>query len=93
MINYTDSTWKNPALNTSDSKPILPYTSDTMKSDLTQGVDRPIWPLTCYGPAKYEPTLLSGLDESPEELRFKAFTATKAGNMQEYVRYIHSSFS
>lgn len=56
-----------------------------MASDLKTGGDRPIWPLSSYGPAKHEPVLLGGLDESPEELRVRAFTATQAGNINEYV--------
>jgi len=54
-----------------------------MKSDLSS--DKPIWPLSCYGPAKYEPTLIAGLDESMEELRVRAVLALKAGNSSEYV--------
>jgi nucleoporin NUP42 len=57
-----------------------------MKNDMTTGKERPTWPLASYAPAKYEPTLLVGLDESPEELRLKATTAMKGGNLNEYVR-------
>ena len=53
---------------------------------LTVNQDRPLWPLSSYGPAKYVPNVIQGLDESSEELRFKAFTAAKSGTMQEYVR-------
>lgn len=56
-----------------------------MKKDLTPNIDRPLWLLSSYGPAKYVPTLLSGLDESQEELRVKAVTALKAGTSQDYV--------
>ena len=62
------------------------FSVDTMTKDLTAGQDRPMWPLTSYGPAKFVPTVLGGLDESPEELRVKAVTAMKAGNISEYVR-------
>ena len=50
--------------------------------------ERPIWPLSTYGPAKYQPTLMTGLDMSPEELRVKAAEAARAGTTQEYVRPI-----
>ena len=53
--------------------------------DLTPNKEKPLWPLSSYGPSKHEPLLLSGLDESPEDLRVKAFTALKAGNSSEYV--------
>jgi len=56
-----------------------------MTHDLTPQVDKPIWPLSSYGAAKHEPTLISGLDESPEELRFRAVIALQAGNINEYV--------
>jgi hypothetical protein len=58
-----------------------------MTKDLTAQVDKPLWPLSSYGPAKQEPNLLSGLDESPEELRVRAVTALRAGNANEYVRH------
>lgn len=58
---------------------------DSMTKDLTVGQDRPSWPLASYGPAKYVPTVLGGLDESQEELRVKTVAALKAGNIQEYV--------
>jgi len=59
----------------------------SIANDLTFGApgEKPLWPLSSYGPFKLEPTLIGGLDVSSEELRFKAFTAQKAGNVQEYV--------
>jgi nucleoporin NUP42 len=63
-----------------------------MTKDLTANVDKPTWPLSSYGPAKYEPTLLGGLDESPEELRLRAATALQASNANEYVRWFNFSF-
>ena len=45
-----------------------------------------MWPLSSYGAAKAEPTLIANLDESPEELRCKAVQALKSGNVQDYVR-------
>lgn len=53
--------------------------------DFTPNNDKPLWPLSSYGPAKYQANLLTGLDESPEELRVRAVQAIKNGNMQEYV--------
>jgi nucleoporin NUP42 len=55
--------------------------------------DKPLWPLSSYGAAKYEPTFLEGLDVSPEELRFRAWEATKDGKMQEYVSLTLSHLS
>ena len=49
-------------------------------------MEKPSWPLTSYGPAKCDPTLVTELDESAEELRVKAAEAFKAGSMNEYVR-------
>jgi nucleoporin NUP42 len=56
---------------------------DSLKSDLAS--DKPLWPLSTFGPAKYEPNLISNLDESMEELRLKAVVALKAGTVNEYV--------
>lgn len=56
-----------------------------MSKDLTPNSDKPLWPLSSYGPAKYQPNLLTDLDESPEEMRVKAAQAAKNGNIQEYV--------
>ena len=59
---------------------------ETMAKDFDVKADKPSWPLSSYGPGKNERNLLP-LDESPEELRFKAFTAIKNGNINEYVRF------
>lgn len=56
-----------------------------MTADVTPLKDKPMWPLSSYGPAKYELVVIGGLDESPEELRLKAVTALKAGTTDEYV--------
>jgi hypothetical protein len=58
-----------------------------MTKDFTPGMDRPLWPLSSYGPSKYESNLLTGLDESPEELRVRATTSLKSGLVSEYVRW------
>jgi len=59
-----------------------------MTSDLTPHSDKPLWPLSSYGAAKHEPTLLKDLDESPEELRVRAVVANQAGSINEYVSNI-----
>jgi nucleoporin NUP42 len=55
--------------------------------DLTPNKEKPLWPLSSYGPSKHEPLLLAKLDESPEELGVKTFTALKAENINEYVSW------
>ena len=57
-----------------------------MTKDFDAKADKPLWPLSSYGPAKNEKNLLPPLDESPEELRFRAVTAIRNGNINEYVR-------
>lgn len=47
--------------------------------------NRPIWKLSSYGPAKYEPNLLTGSDVSQEEMRLRAYEALSLGKMDEYV--------
>ena len=59
---------------------------ETIANDLTLHKDKPLWPLSSYAPAKGEPNVIGGLDESPEELRVRAHMARQAGNMNEYVR-------
>lgn len=59
-----------------------------MTSDLTPQSEKPIWPLSSYGAAKHEPTLLKDLDGSPEELRVRAAAASQAGHINEYVNHV-----
>ncbi|KAF8644450.1 hypothetical protein AX16_008449 [Volvariella volvacea WC 439] len=73
--------------------PSLTFRTDSMTNDLTPQKDKPLWPLSCYGPAKHEPTLLGGLDESQEELRVRAFTANRAGTVNEYISYESSKIA
>jgi nucleoporin NUP42 len=61
------------------------FSQDSMRSDLS--TDKPLWPLSVYGPAKHEPNIIFGLDESMEELRVRAASALKAGNVNEYVSH------
>jgi nucleoporin NUP42 len=56
-----------------------------MTKDLTVQVDKPLWPLSSYGPSKHEVNLISNLDESPDELRVRAAAAIKAGAISDYV--------
>ncbi|GJJ12231.1 hypothetical protein Clacol_006472 [Clathrus columnatus] len=56
------------------------YRAESIKKDLTPDDGKPLWPLSSYGPAKAEPILIGGLDESPEELRFMAWQAVKSGD-------------
>ena len=65
--------------------PLLRESSiETLTRDLDS--EKPVWPLSCFGPAKLQPTLIANLDESPEELRVKAAEAARNGTIQEYVR-------
>ena len=57
---------------------------------MTSGSEKPMWPLSSYGPAKYEPTIIASLDESPEELRWRAVQALKTGNIAEYASVLIS---
>ena len=61
-----------------------------MGRDIRPGVEKPLWGLSSYGPAKLEPNLISGLDMSFEELRVNAVTALQNNTVAEYVR--HHSF-
>ena len=48
--------------------------------------DKPLWPLTSFGPGKHVPNLTQTLDESPEELRWKAVQAKLNNTVTDYVR-------
>lgn len=61
--------------------------ADSMTKDLSPQHEKPLWPLSSYAPAKYEPLLIAGLDESFEELRVRAVTALQKNAVDEYVRY------
>ncbi|KAN0132525.1 hypothetical protein V8E53_009541 [Lactarius tabidus] len=65
----------------------IPFSLDTMTRDFDARADKPSWSLSSYGPAKNEKNLLPPLDESPEELRLKAVTAMRGGNINEYLQY------
>ncbi|KAI0068479.1 hypothetical protein BV25DRAFT_1833732 [Artomyces pyxidatus] len=80
----TSSSW-TPA--STASQKTIPYSLETMTKDFDNAYDKPLWPLSTYGPAKHEPNLLPPLDESFEELRLKAVTAAKSGTINEYIKY------
>lgn len=58
---------------------------DDMKNDLT--TQRPIYPLSCYGPGREAPRqLIEGpVEISPEELRLRYYTLRTAGNEPQAV--------
>jgi len=60
----------------------------SITDDLTPGKDKPAWPISSYGCAKFEPTMIAGLDQSPEEMRVMALKAIAAGNANEYVSWV-----
>lgn len=67
----------------------VPFThlvrQESIIRDMNPAFEKPIWPLSSYAPAKNEPLLVTGLDQSFEELRVRASQALKAGNVNEYV--------
>ncbi|KAH7907520.1 hypothetical protein BJ138DRAFT_488074 [Hygrophoropsis aurantiaca] len=87
---FGNQSWTASSSNTTNanaSKPVVPFTLDTVTKDLTPQQDKPLWPLSSYGAAKYEPIIVGSLDESFEELRFKAFSAVKDGTINDYMKY------
>lgn len=66
---------------------------DTIGRDLRPGVEKPLWCLSSYGPAKFEPNLITGMDMSFEELRVNAALASHTNTVAEYVRLRLSSVS
>lgn len=57
--------------------------AEMLTEDLKQQ-NRPLWRLSCYGPARNEVNLRDG-DLSPEELRLMAWEALRSGNGAQYV--------
>lgn len=64
-----------------------PFSQDSITLDLTLGKEKPLWPLSSYGPAKNEPNVISGLDISSEELRFNAWEAKAKNDLNGYIQY------
>ncbi|KIO30914.1 hypothetical protein M407DRAFT_20036, partial [Tulasnella calospora MUT 4182] len=60
------------------------FTVESVKKDLTRGDERPEWPLSTYGPAKHEPTYITGTDLSQEEMRVRAYEARSQNRLSEY---------
>jgi nucleoporin NUP42 len=50
--------------------------------------DRPIWPMSCYGPGTDAPRqLIEGdVEQSPEEMRVRAYLMVAQGEQQQIVR-------
>ncbi|PAV21417.1 hypothetical protein PNOK_0404400 [Pyrrhoderma noxium] len=66
---------------------IVPFSQEGLAKDITPGFEKPLWPFSSFGPAKFESTIIAGLDISPEELRFKALEALRSGNPVEYEKF------
>ena len=75
-----------------DGKPSYGLDRDDMKNDLT--TQRPIYPLSCYGPGREAPRqLIEGpVEISPEELRLRYYTLRAAGNEPQAVSLNNSLF-
>ncbi|KAF8517137.1 hypothetical protein BU17DRAFT_50197, partial [Hysterangium stoloniferum] len=87
---WTPSTTTGPTTTTAggtSKSSSLAFTAESIKKDLTENEDRPLWPLSSYGPGKGEPILISGIEESPEELRYMAWQAMKSGDMNQVEAY------
>ncbi|KAF9516823.1 hypothetical protein BS47DRAFT_1375869 [Hydnum rufescens UP504] len=76
----------NNAISPSKAAP-QSFTVESIKRDVTEGMEKPTWPFSSYGPAKYEPNLVPGLDLSPDELRVKYWEAMGQGNPNYYTNY------
>ncbi|KZS91362.1 hypothetical protein SISNIDRAFT_487682 [Sistotremastrum niveocremeum HHB9708] len=63
------------------------YPSQNITKDLTPFSEKPLWPLSSYGPSKSTKTLIGGLDESQEEMRYNATQAVASGNIEAYKQY------
>lgn len=65
---------------------------DAIRADLTQGEERPQWPLSAYGPGREAPLqLIEGpLEISPEEMRVQCYLAREEGKFDQYLEYQQS---
>ncbi|KAL1924185.1 uncharacterized protein VTP21DRAFT_7220 [Calcarisporiella thermophila] len=69
--------------NQASTKSMTAATNESLREDLTK--DRPVWKLSCYGPAKHEPNLIENTDFSPEESRLEYYNSVKlTGNDMQY---------
>lgn len=66
-------------------EPEVALSKDGIMTDLGAN-GRPIWRLTCYAPARFEPNLIQGIDVSPEEDRLLAYQAKQTAQDMAYVR-------
>ncbi|KAJ3933420.1 MAG: hypothetical protein NXY57DRAFT_19892 [Lentinula lateritia] len=84
-----NQTWVNSASgsDTGVKNSVGLFSSELLSSDITLGKEKPLWPLSSYGPAKYEPVIVVGLDACPEELRVKAWEAKVQNNLNGYIQY------
>ncbi|KAF8634628.1 hypothetical protein AX15_000805 [Amanita polypyramis BW_CC] len=87
---FNNPSWTNQNRNGQGN---LPFSTESMAKDLTAQMDKPLWPLSSYGPAKGEPNVLAGLDISPDELRVQATSALRGGNVNEYITYESSKIA
>ncbi|KAE9404129.1 hypothetical protein BT96DRAFT_439985 [Gymnopus androsaceus JB14] len=81
----TNQSWVNSSSNNKSAVGL--FTQDSITLDLTLGKEKPLWPLSSYGPAKNEPNVISGLDISSEELRFNAWEAKAKNDLNGYIQY------
>ncbi|KAF5322519.1 hypothetical protein D9619_000184 [Psilocybe cf. subviscida] len=88
-----NSSWARPAGGTSSTPATKLFTVQSIESDMNLTVDKPSWPLSSYAPAKYEPMLVAGLDQSFEELRVNAAKALKEGKINEYAQFEASTIA
>lgn len=66
---------------------------NVMREDLTN--ERPLWPLSCYGPTRFIPKQLMGgpgIEQSPEETRVLFYLAKLQGNEQAVVGAMNRFF-
>ncbi|KAJ3711261.1 hypothetical protein DFJ43DRAFT_112159 [Lentinula guzmanii] len=84
-----NQSWVNSASgsNTGNKDSAGLFSQESLLSDITLGKEKPLWPLSSYGPAKYEPDIVVGLDTCPEELRVKAWEAKVQNNVNGYIQY------
>jgi hypothetical protein len=73
--------------NTMLNKPPRRYRLDTRVIDTDLSVERPLWPLSAYGPGLNAPRqLIEGdVEISPEEMRYQAYLLKSQGNDSQIV--------
>ncbi|TFY50888.1 hypothetical protein EVG20_g11273, partial [Dentipellis fragilis] len=81
---FGNSTWSAP---NAQKNAGFSFSLESVTKDFGPRLDKPLWPLSSYGPGKHEPNLLSSLDESFEELHLRAVTAIKNNTINDYLKY------